>query len=67
VKAAAPKKTATKDVIAAGNAAASQGYAALTAWWNGLDESDRKSFPAEERDKLRVIAKIADGTKVEAQ
>jgi hypothetical protein len=67
VKAAAPKKAASKDVIAAGTTAASYGYAELTIWWNNLEEADRKSFPAEERDKLRVIAKIADGTKVEAQ
>jgi hypothetical protein len=67
VKATAPKKTASKDVISAGTTAASYGYAALTTWWNNLEEVDRKSFPAEERDKLRVIAKIADGTSVEAQ
>jgi hypothetical protein len=67
VKATAPKKTASKDVIAAGSAAASQGYAALTAWWNGLDEVDRKSFPADERARLRVVSKEADGTSVEAQ
>ena len=67
VKAAAPKKVASKDVIAAGNAAASQGYNALTAWWNGLDEADRKSFPADERAKLRVISREADGSDVEAQ
>jgi len=67
VKATAPRKTASKDVIAAGSAAASQGYAALTAWWNGLDEADRKSFPADERARLRVVSKEADGSDVEAQ
>jgi hypothetical protein len=67
VKATATKKTASKDVISAGTTAASYGYAALTTWWNNLEEVDRRSFPAEERDKLRVIAKIADGTNVEAQ
>lgn len=67
VKAAAPKKTASKDIIAAGNAAASQGYAALTAWWNGLDEDDRKSFPADERARLRAVSKEADGSNAEAQ
>jgi len=67
VKATAPKKTASKDVLAAGSAAASQGYAALTAWWNGLDEAERKSFPADERARLRVVSKEADGSDVEAQ
>jgi hypothetical protein len=67
VKATAPKKAASKDVLAAGSAAASQGYAALTAWWNGLDEADRKSFPADERARLRVVSKEADGSDVEAQ
>ena len=67
VKATAPKKAASKDVLAAGSAAASQGYAALTAWWNGLDEAERKSFPADERARLRVVSKEADGSDVEAQ
>jgi hypothetical protein len=67
VKATAPKKVVSKDVVAAGTTAASQGYAALTAWWNGLDEADRKSFPPDERAKLRVISKEADGSSAEAQ
>ena len=67
VKATAPKKTASKDVIAAGNAAASQGYAALTAWWNGLSEDERKGYPFAERERLRGVAKAADGSNVEAQ
>jgi hypothetical protein len=67
VKATAPKKAASKDVIAAGNAAASQGYAALTAWWNGLSEDERKGYPFAERERLRGVAKAADGSNVEAQ
>ena len=67
VKAAAPKKAASKDVIAAGAVAASQGYAALTVWWNGLSEDDRKAFPADERARLRAVSKEADGSNAEAQ
>ena len=67
VKDAAPKKAASKDVRVAGAAAASQGYVALTAWWNSLDEDDRKSFPADERARLRAVSKEADGSNAEAQ
>ena len=67
VKAAAPKKVVSKDVLAAGAAAASQGYVALTAWWNGLSEDDRKAFPADERARLRAVSKQADGSDVGIQ
>jgi hypothetical protein len=67
VKATAPKKTVSKDILAAGGDAASQGYAALTAWWNALDEAERQSFPVDERARLRAISKQADGSNAEAQ
>jgi hypothetical protein len=67
VKASAPKKTATAELIKEGEAASEKGYAALTAWWNGLDEADRQSFPANERSRLRGASKIVDASKVEAQ
>jgi hypothetical protein len=67
VKAAAPKKTATAELIKDGEVASEKGYAALTAWWNGLSEDERKVFPAHERARLRDNSKIADGSNVEAQ
>ena len=78
VKAAPPKKVPASvpakegDVspsvlIKEGEAAASQGYVALTAWWNALSEADRKVFPATERTRLRDVSKAADGSNVEAQ
>ena len=66
VKATAPKKAASKDVVAAGNMAAAQGYAALTAWWNGLDEAARKSFPSDERSRLRAVSRAADASAASA-
>ena len=67
VKGTATKKPVSKDVLAAGSAAAEKGYVALTAWWNGLDEADRQSFPVDERARLRAVSKQADGSNAEAQ
>jgi hypothetical protein len=67
VKAAAPKKTATAELIKEGEAASEKGYVALTAWWNGLAEIDRQSFPPNERARLRAASKASDGSNVEAQ
>jgi hypothetical protein len=67
VKATAPKKTPTAELIRDGEAASEKGYAALTAWWNGLSELDRQSFPPNERARLRGASKIADGSDAEAQ
>lgn len=67
VKATAPKKTPTAELIRDGEAASEKGYAALTAWWNGLDEADRQSFPTNERSRLRGASKIVDASNAEAQ
>ena len=67
VKTTAPKKTPTAELIRDGEAASEKGYAALTAWWNGLDEADRQSFPTNERSRLRGASKIVDASNVEAQ
>ena len=67
VKNTAPKKAASPGLVKLGEAAAVAGYAALTEWWNGLTEDDRKSFPSTERDRLRGMAKTVDGFNVGAQ
>jgi len=67
VKGTAPKKTPTAELIRDGEAASEKGYVALTAWWNGLSELDRQSFPVDERARLRGASKIADGYNAEAQ
>ena len=66
-RAAPPKKAVSPGLVKQGEAVAGTGYVALTEWWNGLTEDDRKSFPSAERDRLRGIAKVADGSSVEAQ
>lgn len=66
VKNAPPKKISPL-LIREGEAESKKGYVALTAWWNALPEDDRKSFPADERARLRAASKVADGSKAEDQ
>jgi hypothetical protein len=47
---------ASDAVLAAGAKAAIKGNAALTAWWNSLSESVRKTLPAQELANLKKIA-----------
>ena len=52
-----PAKAApASNVLADGALAAAKGNAALTAWWNSLSESVRKTLPAQELANLKKIA-----------
>jgi len=67
VKAPAPKKIASKELIKDGEAAAKQGKVVLTSWWTGLSEEDRNSISIADRDRFKKLTMPVEGSDGEKQ